>query len=90
MPFSSKQELLTLDAVDIKKHFEGGKLDITRPALEVIRQIKNKNNDALELRALISMTPESTLLQRTKKLGQKQLQRQSRGPLYGIPIVLKI
>ena len=44
----------------------------------------------LEIRPLISMAPESTLLGRAKKLDQERFQGQSRDPLHGIPIVLKV
>jgi Asp-tRNA(Asn)/Glu-tRNA(Gln) amidotransferase A subunit family amidase len=79
MPFPFKQELLTLDAVDIKKSFEDGKLDIIGLVSEVIRQIKNENNDGHELRAFISMAAEGRLLERAKKLDRERLQGQSRG-----------
>jgi Asp-tRNA(Asn)/Glu-tRNA(Gln) amidotransferase A subunit family amidase len=36
------------------------------------------------------MAPESTLIERAKQLDRERLEGHSRGPLHGIPIVLKV
>jgi amidase len=90
MPFTSKQELLTLNAGDFEKSFKSGDIDIVGLVSEVIRQIKNENKDGLNLKALISMAPESKLIERAKQLDRERLEGHSRGPLHGIPIVLKV
>ena len=90
MPFPSKQELLIFNAGDFQKSFKSGDIDIVGLVSEVIRQIKNENKDGLNLKALISIAPESKLIERAKQLDREQLEGHCRGPSHGIPIVLKV
>jgi len=89
MSFPSKTELLSLDAGAFERSFESGDFNIVRLVSEVIRQIKTEDKDGFQLRAVISMAPESKLLERAKQLDRERLEGNSRGPLHGIPIILK-
>jgi amidase len=52
-------------------------------------QIEQHNRRGRQLRALISVAPKYELLKIAKKLDDERLRGKIRGPLHGIPIVLK-
>jgi hypothetical protein len=52
-------------------------------------QIEQHNRRGRQLRALISVAPKHELLKIAKKLDEERLRGKIRGPLHGIPVVLK-
>jgi amidase len=54
-----------------------------------LHQIEQHNRRGRQLRALISIAPKHELLKIAKKLDDERLHGKIRGPLHGIPIVLK-
>ena len=54
-----------------------------------LQQIEKHNHAGLELNALISVTPKDILAQRTDQLDKERANGKARGPLHGIPVVLK-
>lgn len=54
-----------------------------------LEQIERHNRRGRQLRALISVAPKHELLKIAKKLDDERLRGKVRGPLHGIPIVLK-
>jgi amidase len=54
-----------------------------------LHQIEQHNRRGRQLRALISVAPKHELLKIAKKLDDERLRGKVRGPLHGIPIVLK-
>jgi amidase len=54
-----------------------------------LHQIEQHNRRGRQLRALISIAPKHELLKIAKKLDDERLRGKIRGPLHGIPIVLK-
>jgi amidase len=54
-----------------------------------LHQIEQHNRRGRQLRALISVAPKHELLKIAKKLDEERLRGKIRGPLHGIPIVLK-
>jgi amidase len=54
-----------------------------------LHQIEQHNRRGRQLRALISVAPKHELLKIAKKLDDERLRGKIRGPLHGIPIVLK-
>lgn len=54
-----------------------------------LHEIEQHNRRGRQLRALISVAPRHELLKIAKKLDEERLRGKIRGPLHGIPIVLK-
>jgi hypothetical protein len=54
-----------------------------------LHQIEQHNRRGRQLRALISVAPKHELIKIAKKLDEERLRGKVRGPLHGIPIVLK-
>lgn len=54
-----------------------------------LHQIEQHNRRGRQLRALISVAPKHELLKIAKKLDDERARGKIRGPLHGIPIVLK-
>lgn len=54
-----------------------------------LQQIEQHNRRGRQLRALISVAPKHELLKIAKKLDDERARGKIRGPLHGIPIVLK-
>jgi amidase len=54
-----------------------------------LHQIEQHNRRGRQLRALISVAPKHDLLKIAKSLDDERLRGEIRGPLHGIPIVLK-
>lgn len=54
-----------------------------------LEQIERHNKNGIELNAIISIAPRSNLEKRARKLDAERAQGQIRGPLHGIPIVIK-
>lgn len=54
-----------------------------------LHQIEQHNRRGRQLRALISVAPKHELMKIAKKLDEERLRGKIRGPLHGIPIVLK-
>lgn len=54
-----------------------------------LQQIEQHNRRGRQLRALISVAPKHELLKLAKKLDDERLRGKIRGPLHGIPIVVK-
>jgi amidase len=54
-----------------------------------LRQIKQHNRRGRQLRALISVGPKKELLKTARKLDDERARGKVRGPLHGLPVVLK-
>ena len=86
----STQQILSLSARDVRQLFDNGTLTIPGLLSRVLLQINNENEHGLKLRAILSLAPEQQLQARAQELDQELQSGQSRGPLHGIPIVLKV
>lgn len=54
-----------------------------------LHQIEQHNRRGRQLRALISVAPKHELLRIARKLDEERARGKRRGPLHGIPVVLK-
>ena len=82
----SKLNVLTATATDLKKAYEEGSLTIESTIIEYLHQISTCNG---YLRALIATAPEKLLLERARLLDKERLDGNVRGPLHGIPVIVK-
>lgn len=62
-------------------------VDITKRYLE---QIEKHNHAGLHLNAIISIAPSEIALGYAKQLDEEREQGNLRGPLHGVPILLKV
>ncbi|OKO93433.1 hypothetical protein PENSUB_12496 [Penicillium subrubescens] len=79
-------DVLTIDAKGLQRSFERGdvtSLDLVKQYLAQIQRHDSK------LHAMIQMTPNDLLEARAKLLDQERAAGKTRGPLHGIPIIIK-
>ena len=83
-------DLIRNTATELQELLSRGEITSTRLVKETLAQIDAHNHQGLELRAVISVAPESTLLEAAAKLDAERAAGKLRGPLYGIPVLLKV
>jgi amidase len=86
----SDEDLLRLDAGHFLDQFDKGTLTVAALPSQVVQQIEDENIKGLSLRAIIFMALESQLRERAQLLDQEKRSGRSRGPLHGVPVVLKV
>lgn len=86
----SQSELLSFDTTRIQAKFDAEEIDSVGLVSAVLDQVKRHNQAGLNLRALISVTPEEKLLERARELDQQRAEGKSLGRLHGIPVILKV
>lgn len=80
---------LTLTAAEAQQLLDNGKTTSASLVEMYLDQIERHNHSGLHLNALISIAPKDKLLKTAKKLDNERQSGQVRGPLHGIPIVIK-
>ncbi|KAH8888130.1 amidase signature enzyme [Thozetella sp. PMI_491] len=83
---SSPFDPLTTNAVDLQRMLEAGQITSVQIVESYLQQIE-RHEPALN--ALISISPAETLRRIAAELDEERRQGRVRGPLHGIPIVLK-
>ncbi|KAF2964451.1 hypothetical protein GQX73_g9127 [Xylaria multiplex] len=84
-----KVNLLKLTATELQKLLSDGLLT-SRDAVELyLAQIAKHNHSGLQLNAIISVANRTDILQRADLLDEERKQGKTRGPLHGVPIILK-
>ena len=53
-------------------------------------QIARHNHDGMRLNAIISTAPKTEVIERARHLDSERLQKGSRGPMHGIPVIVKV
>lgn len=77
---------LTTNAVDLQHLLDAGKTTSVKIVLDYLAQIEHHNH---KLRAFITLAPQDLLLDLASKLDEERRHGRLRGPLHGVPIVLK-
>jgi amidase len=80
---------LVVSAFDISELMNAQAISSVEIVELYLHQIEQHNRRGRQLRALISVAPKHELLKIAKKLDEERLRGKIRGPLHGIPIVLK-
>ncbi|KAI0875937.1 amidase signature domain-containing protein [Hypoxylon argillaceum] len=84
-----KVNLLKLTAVGLEKLLSSGLLT-SRDAVQLyLAQIAKHNHNGIQLNAIISVANREDILQRADLLDEERKQGKTRGPLHGVPIILK-
>lgn len=68
---------------------QNGDLTSVELVKESLAQIQRHNKQGLNLKAVIFVAPEQLLLERAAVLDEERAQGKLRGPLHGIPVLLK-
>lgn len=90
--FSCRQsdwDPLTSSAYELSELLNQGTITSVEIVETYLHQIDQHNRRGRQLRALISVAPRQELLRIAKKLDAERARGKRRGPLHGIPIVLK-
>lgn len=90
MILSRDLDLLTVDAAELQRLLSTRKLTSVNLVRQVLAQIKLEDRAGTKLRAMISIAPEDLLLKRAAQLDRERYQGDVRGPLHGIPILIKV
>jgi amidase len=80
---------LTASAFDLSEMLEAGAITSVEIVEGYLQQIEQHNHRGRQLRALISVAPRHELMRIAKRLDDERARGKRRGPLHGIPIVLK-
>lgn len=85
----SSPQLLRLDAVELGKMMQAGSLTSTVLIESVLAQIGRFENGDTKLNAMLDMAPLEVVMKRAAELDRERREGHSRGPLHGIPIIIK-
>jgi len=80
---------LTSSAYELSELLNQGTITSVEIVETYLHQIDQHNRRGRQLRALISVAPRHELLKMAKRLDAERVRGKRRGPLHGIPIVLK-
>jgi hypothetical protein len=83
-------ELLSLDSVALQERLTAGLTSSIDLVKQCLQQIEAHDRHGLQLNAMISIVPYQTLMTRSKQLDQERAEGRVRGPLHGIPMLVKV
>ena len=90
----SENVLLKISAAELQSRLENGTLTSERLVGVYLDQIDRHNYKGARLHAVISTIARQKAVKEAKKLDKERLRRKRknipRGPLYGIPIIIKV
>ena len=86
----SKFDVLTTTATELHLLLESGTISSVDIVELYLSQIERHNHAGLGLNAIISVAPKRLLLQRAQELDQERATGRTRGPLHGLPIIVKV
>lgn len=83
-------DLLRSTASETRVLLETKRITSSELVQKCLDQIETHNKAGLHLNALISIAPRHKLLERAAMLDKELTDGRSRGPLHGIPIIVKV
>lgn len=84
-----KMDLLTTCATDLQKLLAAGEVSSVQLVEQYLAQINDHDRNGLQLHAMISVAPISSLTEKAQLLDNERREGKLRGPFHGIPIVVK-
>jgi amidase len=81
---------LVATASDVQKLLEDGTVTSEDLVNIYLAQVQKHNHYGMRLNAIISIAPRDTLLAAARALDHERRTSGKRGPLHGIPIILKV
>ena len=83
-------DLLTLDAEALQLLLTENQLTSVDLVQQILLQIERENGAGMQLNAIITLMPKELLIKTAAKLDQERADGRVRGPLHGIPIIVKV
>ena len=83
-------DVQTTTTTDLCKRLEEGSLNSVQIAETYLAQIAKHNTIGAKCRAVISTAPKSLMISQASELDRERAEGHLRGPLHGIPILLKV
>lgn len=83
-------DLLTLDAAGLQSLLVNVEITSVELAKQCLAQIKRHDKQGARLNAMIAVMPEDLLLSKAAQLDRERKEGKVRGPLHGIPIIVKV
>lgn len=83
-------DVLRSTATELSSKLSDGTLTSVDLIEQYLAQIEAHNHSGLGLRAIASLPPRAQLIQTARELDQERKDGRVRGPLHGIPIILKV
>jgi amidase len=83
-------DLLTLTATELQRLLSDRAATSVDIVERYLRQIAKHNHVGLHLNAIISVADRQTVLDQARRLDEERVLGKLRGPLHGIPILLKV
>jgi Asp-tRNA(Asn)/Glu-tRNA(Gln) amidotransferase A subunit family amidase len=83
-------DLLTTNAIDLQSLLSSGQLSSVNLVEGYLSQVESHNERGLGLRAIATLSPKDDSLRRARELDYERRCGRVRGPLHGIPIVVKV
>lgn len=83
-------DLLRLTASDLQNLMQDNQLSSVNLVQQVLEQIEKHNEAGAGVRAMISVAPKDVLISRASTLDEERSSGRLRGPLHGIPIIVKV
>lgn len=87
---SMENNLLEASAADLQSLVASGKLQSVDLMTKYVEQIERHNHDGMKLHAIISTSPLNVALERALALDAERVEHGPRGPLHGIPVIVKM
>lgn len=82
--------LLEIDAAGLQKMMQNNELTSVQLVKAVLAQIQAEDRHGARLNAMISVAPEEDLIAQAEQLDSERREGKTRGPLHGIPIIVKV
>ncbi len=86
----AKFDVLTASATYLREQLSRGNLTSVDIVSLFLDQIERHNKEGLKLNAVISVAPRDLALGRASELDAERALGKVRGPLHGIPIIVKV
>ena len=80
---------LSTTALELQSHLVSGSLTSVQILETYLAQIEKHNHTGQKLNAIISVAPRNSLVAQAQKLDEERKAGKIRGPLHGLPVVVK-
>lgn len=82
-------EVPTANVAQLQHMLKTGTVSSEDIVTKYLDQIDTRNVEGMKLRALISVAPRDEMLQQARTVDAERKSHGSRGPIHGIPIIIK-